>query len=123
MNELSMAEMATAFCDRPARSAIRRVHVLLQGTHCIQQHFGDNVHIDIQFSIVGIINVIHLTSPPLGNTRDELEKVAKFLAAVISIKKKVARQLCKIMSALELLIVNFKTNCKIFDLLIYQTTV
>ena len=99
MNELSMAEMATAFCNRPALSAISRVHVLLQGTHCIQHNFCDIVHIDLQFSIVGIISVIHLTSSPLGNTRDELTNVVKFLAAANSFKKEVARQISKIMSA------------------------
>ena len=113
-----MAEIATAFSERPARSAISRVHVLLQVTHCIQQHFGDNLHIDIQFSIVGIINVIHFTSSPLGNTRDELANVVKFWAAANSFEKKVASQISKIMSLLELIIVNFKTNFKFFDLLI-----
>ena len=112
MNELSMAEMATAFSKKSARSAISRVHVLLQGTQWVQQHFGDKEHIDIHFSIVGIINVIHLTSSPLGNTRDELANVVKLLTAANCFKKKVARQISKIMSALELLIVNFKTNCK-----------
>ena len=99
MNKLSIAEMATAFFERPARSAISRVHVLLQGTHCIQQHFGDKVHIDIQFSIVGIISVIHLTSSPFGNTRDELANVVKLLAAANCFKMKVARQIIKNMSA------------------------
>ena len=116
MNELAMAEMAIEFCERPVRSAISSVHVLLQGTHCIQQHFGDKLHIDTQFSIVGIISVSHFTSLPLGNTRDESANVVKFWAAANFLKKKVARLISKIMSALEFLIENFKTiaNFSIF---------
>ena len=91
MIALSMAEMATEFCERPARSARSTVHVLLHGTHCIQQHFGDKLHIDIQFSIVGITSVINFMSSSYGNTRDELAKVVKFRASANSFHKETAR--------------------------------
>ena len=82
-----MAEMATGFFERFVRSARSTVHVLLHGTHCIQQHFGDKLHIDIQFSIVGITSVINFMSLSYGNTRDALAKVVKFRAAANSFHK------------------------------------
>lgn len=70
-----MAETASGFGERPARSAKSIVHVLLHGTHCMQQHFGDNPQNFMQFSIKGIENMNHLTSEPLGNTSDEFAKI------------------------------------------------
>ena len=103
MSALSMAEMETAFCERFARSAISSVHVLLHGTHCIQQHFGDKLHIDIQFSIVGITSVIHLTSLSLGNTSDELSNFVKFRTAANFFHKEPARKITKQICTLKLI--------------------
>ena len=86
-----MAETASGFVESPARSAIRMVHVLLQGTHWMQQHFGDSPQNDMQFSIVGITNVSHLTPEPLGNTSDEFEKIVKLPSAEVGFRNRIQR--------------------------------
>ena len=61
-----MEETASGFGERPARSAIRIVHVLFEGTHCVQQQLTFIPHRDTHSARVGITIVTELTFVTFG---------------------------------------------------------
>ena len=79
---LSIEETADIFCDRPTRSAMRIVHVLVDGTHCVQQQPALLPHSDTHSPLLGITIVIErtLVKLALGNTSEKFQNFAKFRA-------------------------------------------
>ena len=80
---LSIEETADIFCDRPTQSAMRIVHVLFDGTHCVQQQSALLPHSDTHSPRDGITIVIErtLVTLALGNTSEKFQNFAKFRAA------------------------------------------
>ena len=80
---LSIEETAELFCDsRPTRSAMRIVHVLVDGIHCVQQQSALLPHNNTHSPLIGITIVIErtLVTLALGNTSEKFQNFAKFRA-------------------------------------------
>ena len=76
-----MVESASEFGDKATRSETRIVHVLLEGTHCVQQQFGCRPHRVTHSLRNGI--VIDIMGDPLIKTNDWFQNLLKFRALCV----------------------------------------
>ena len=82
-----MEETSSGFGERPARSAIRIVHVLFEGTHCVQQQPAFIPQSDTHSARVGSTHVTELTFVTFGsgNPSEKFQNFAKFRAVAVSV--------------------------------------
>ena len=73
-----MEETASGFVERSTRSENRIVHVLLDGTHCVQQQSGRIPHRAAHSLLCGI--VIDMMGEPSKKTSDWFQYLLKFRA-------------------------------------------
>ena len=73
-----MEETASGFVERATRSEMRRVHVLLDGTHCVQQQSGRIPHRATHSLLCGIVS--DMIGDPSKKTSDWFQYLLKFRA-------------------------------------------
>ena len=81
---VSIEKTANTFCNRQTRSAIRIVHMLVDGTHCVQQQSALLVHRDTHSPRKSITIVIKRTivTLTLESTREKFQNFANFRKAI-----------------------------------------
>ena len=77
-----MVETASGFAERATRSEMRRLHVLLDGTHCVQQQSGRITQRATHSPLFGI--VIDMIGEPSKMTSDWFQYLLKLRAVSVS---------------------------------------
>ena len=103
-----MEETASGFAESATRSEMRRVHVLLDGTHLVQQQSGRITHRATHSPLFGI--VIDMIGDPSKKTSDWFQYLLKLRAFIVFAGKVV------------IIKANAKENAKLPDIMrIYGT--